>query len=116
MMVTEKEYVGIAEDVYSVDSKKTSSPYQKGDRVAGDKFEIIEKVEDNLENGMQAMAVAPVIDGQVDTSQIVIAYAGTNIWDGGRDADTDIQSIGLGNTTVMLKSSIDYKSILAGLC
>ncbi|MBF0779763.1 hypothetical protein IR114_01530 [Granulicatella sp. 19428wC4_WM01] len=65
------------------------------------------------------MAVAPVIDGQVDTSQIVIAYAGTNIWNGGRDADTDIQSIGLGNTLVMLQGSIyciDYKPILATLC
>ncbi|TFU96160.1 hypothetical protein [Granulicatella sp. 19428wC4_WM01] len=73
-------------------------------------------VEDNLSNGMQAMAVAPVIDGQVDISQIVIAYAGTNIWDGGNDFDTDLQSIGLGNNLVMLKSSIDYKSILAVLC
>ena len=37
------------------------------------------KTQDNTDNGMQAMAVAPMDkDGNVDTSQVVIAYAETN--------------------------------------
>ncbi len=31
---------------------------------------------------MQAMAVAPFKNGKVDTSEVVIAYAGTNLSDG----------------------------------
>ncbi|MFB1052021.1 hypothetical protein [Paraliobacillus sp. JSM ZJ581] len=40
---------------------------------------IILKTEDNTDNGMQAMAVAPVKNDRVDKSEIVIAYAGTNM-------------------------------------
>ena len=36
-------------------------------------YKII-KIEDNTSNGTQAMAVAPFINGKVDTSEIVIAY------------------------------------------
>ena len=41
------------------------------------------------------MAVAPIINGKVDTSRIVIAYAGTDEW---KDVETDAQMIGLGDT------------------
>lgn len=55
-------------------------------------FKIL-KVEDNQENGMQAMAVAPIgADGQPDYSQIIITYAGTNAGDH-RDRQTDLQMI-----------------------
>ena len=60
-MVTDADYNTIADDVYSVDSQKTSKPYQVGDTVANGKFQVIQ-VEDNQANGMQAMAVAPVIN------------------------------------------------------
>ncbi|AND79484.1 hypothetical protein [Streptococcus pantholopis] len=74
-MITEKNYNDIANDVYAVDSGKTKNPYQKGDKVANNQFQVITDPVDNLDNGMQAMAVAPIVDGEPDTSQIVIAYA-----------------------------------------
>jgi len=43
---------------------------------------------------MQAMAVAPLDEkGNVDTSQVVISYAGTNTSDF-KDIETDIRTIG----------------------
>ena len=58
-------------------------------------------MEDNHENGMQAMAVAPIgADGQPDYSQIIITYAGTNAADI-RDKVTDLKMIGYGNTDRM---------------
>lgn len=77
-MVTDKDYKKIADRVYDVDSGKVANPVKKGDTVAGGKYQVL-KVEDNTTNGMQAMAVAPVDKaGNVDTSQVVIAYAETN--------------------------------------
>lgn len=70
-MITEKDNQLIANDVYKVDSKKVNEPFQQGDLVANDKYIIIEKPFDNLENGMQAMAVAPVVNGEVDKSRNV---------------------------------------------
>ena len=40
-------------------------------------FQVLIAV-DNPINGMQAMAVAPVVNGLVDYDNITIAYAGTN--------------------------------------
>ncbi|MEX2785733.1 hypothetical protein AB3331_11300, partial [Streptococcus sp. H49] len=77
-MVTEKNYKEIAEDVYKVDSGRVDNPIKKGDLVAESQYQVITDPIDNLDNGMQAMAVAPIVDGEPDTSQIVIAYAGTN--------------------------------------
>lgn len=54
------------------------------------------KVEDNITNGIQAMAVAPVKNNIVDTSEIVIAYAGTNPGDG-LDIHTDYQTVVVGS-------------------
>lgn len=95
-MITEKDNQLIANDVYKVDSKKVNESFQQGDLVANDKYIIIEKPIDNLENGMQAMAVAPVVNGEVDKSWIVIAYAGTNAKDK-NDINTDYQSVYGGN-------------------
>ncbi|MEX2785729.1 hypothetical protein AB3331_11280, partial [Streptococcus sp. H49] len=44
-------------------------------------FKVIEAIGNSANptsNGMQAMAVAPIVDGEPDTSQIVIAYAGSH--------------------------------------
>lgn len=63
---------------------------KKGEELG--KYKIL-ALEDNQNNGMQAMAVAPVNDrGEVDTSKIVIAYAGTRFSDS-RDRDTDWQQV-----------------------
>ena len=56
-MSTEKDYSQMANDVYKVDAGKVSNPRRKGDKVADDKYVILQ-VEDNHKNGMQAMAVA----------------------------------------------------------
>ena len=64
-------------------------------KFGGVKYEIL-KIEDNTSNGMQAMAVAPVLKGKVDPSEIVIAYAGTNPGDN-LDIRTDIQTVIVGS-------------------
>ncbi|WP_193433847.1 hypothetical protein [Streptococcus suis] len=76
-MITEKDYNSISEDVYQVDSGKTLDIIKLGDTVANGKFQVL-AVEDNTANGMQAIAVAPVVNGLVDYDNITIAYAGTN--------------------------------------
>ena len=62
-------------EVYEIKSGK----YEKGELLdeLSVKYKILE-TENNPNNGMQAMAVAPVDNnGNVDTSKIIIAYAGT---------------------------------------
>ena len=54
-------------------------------------FQILKK--ENDASGMQAMAVAPIKNGHVDTSQVVIAYAGTNSGDW-KDSETDLRTVG----------------------
>ncbi|MEX2785731.1 hypothetical protein AB3331_11290 [Streptococcus sp. H49] len=78
-MITEKDYNIISGEVYKVDPKKTSDTIKIGDNIpsGNQEFQVITDPVDNLDNGMQAMAVAPIVDGEPDTSQIVIAYAGT---------------------------------------
>ena len=78
-MVTDKDYKTIADRVYDVDSGKVDNPIKQGDTLAGGQFQVL-TVKDNTENGMQAMAVAPVDkNGKADFSEVVIAYAGINI-------------------------------------
>ncbi|MFU2223425.1 triacylglycerol lipase, partial [Streptococcus pluranimalium] len=49
---------------------------KKGSIVGNDKYIVIHS-KDNPDNGMQAMAVAPVDkNGKADYSEVVIAYAG----------------------------------------
>ncbi|MFU2223075.1 hypothetical protein [Streptococcus pluranimalium] len=57
-MISEKDYNGIADSVYSVDRKKADIPYVTGDTILDDQYVIL-KSEDNPDNGIQAMAVAP---------------------------------------------------------
>ena len=69
--MSDKEYKSISEKVYDItnETKKISSDEKK--------YKVLYK-ESNSTNGMKAAAVAPVDDnGNVDTSKIIIAYAGT---------------------------------------
>lgn len=73
-------------------------------------YKII-KLESNQDNGMQAMAVAPIIDNEVDTSEVIIAYAGTNFKDI-NDLETDIQTVILGNKDTLKKAEIDNSGFI----
>ena len=108
-MLTERQNQIISNKVYRLDSSKKdyesslkeypTLKFNEEESKLGE-YKIL-KVEDNQENGMQAMAVAPIgADGQPDYSQIIITYAGTN-FDDNRDRATDIQMIGYGNTDRM---------------
>ena len=69
-MMIDKNYKKISNDVYNVDSRRYN-PLIEG-QVIEKKYKIL-ALEDNQNNGMQAMAVAPVNDrGEVDTSKIVM--------------------------------------------
>ncbi|MGV3007099.1 triacylglycerol lipase, partial [Streptococcus pluranimalium] len=99
MAVTDKNYNDIADGVYKVDSGKVKRPWRKGKTFKTNKqsFRVL-KVKDNTDNGMQAMAVAPVDkNGEADYSKVVIAYAGTNSKNVA-DLVTDGKMIGLGDT------------------
>ena len=62
-MITEEEYRLLAKTSYNVDSKEKKKPLKEGDTISelsiDTKFEVL-RVEDNLENGTQAMAVVPI--------------------------------------------------------
>lgn len=99
MSITDQQYSVYSDVVYWLDPNekdKYDSTYQEGaiKVVNGSKFEILKIQENSTTDGMQAMAVAPLDkNGNVDTSQIVIAYAGTNPKDM-NDLETDIRTIG----------------------
>ncbi len=72
-MLNDKNYRDLSEEVYDIDSKKMFKIKKEGELILDNKFQIL-SLEDNQNNGMQAMAVVPVNDrGEVDTSKIVIA-------------------------------------------
>ncbi|MFU2223317.1 hypothetical protein ACMZ6X_10100, partial [Streptococcus pluranimalium] len=64
-----------------MDSRKVKRPYQTGQEVADGKYVII-NAKENVDNGMQAMAVAPIMGYDEkktpipNYSEVVIAYAG----------------------------------------
>ena len=81
----------LSDAVYDVNSKDESKKIHEKDELK-EGFKVL-AVENNQNNGMQAMAVAPLdSNGEVDTSQIVIAYAGTDFKDQ-LDRGTDIQQV-----------------------
>lgn len=96
-MTTAEEYMGLADEVYSVDPLKRASPYMKGSQfkvkvgTGVRQYEVLD-VQDNPVNGFQAMAVAPVVNGKADTSHVVIAYAGSNP-EHRADLVADVQSV-----------------------
>lgn len=84
-MISAEKYKNLSERSYNINSqdvtkviKKERTYYYNNSKKKLGKFKVL-AVENNQNNGMQAMAVAPVdSNGEVDTSQIVIAYAGTD--------------------------------------
>lgn len=95
-MITPKQYSKLADAAYKVDIQKQHNPVRetanKSRSVitnASQNFKVIKTVDTNdktnskgyADNGFQAMAVAPVVNGHVDRSQTIIAYAGTNAQD-----------------------------------
>lgn len=105
--MNEKSYKFLSDMVYKLDPKHNDyDPTLKQGgivKIEGIKYKIL-KVEDNSTNGMQAMAVAPIKNGKADTSEIVIAYAGTNSSDK-LDLLTDTNSVIGGNKSIDVSKS-----------
>ena len=76
--------------------KKNEIYYYNPDNPELGQFKVLEIHDNKDSNGMQSMAVSPIKDGKVDTSNVVIAYAGTN-FDDRLDRNTDLSTIGGGN-------------------
>lgn len=98
-MSKEINFKDLSRFIYYLDLKhdKYDSRIKKGEEIELENVDYqILKTSDNTSNGMQAMAVAPIKNGEADTSEIVIAYAGTNFSDR-LDLYTDFQTVGLGN-------------------
>ena len=78
-MVTDYVYKYLSDEIYKIENDKQNYAENKeifdsgGNNIAKrNKYKIL-ALEDSQNNGMQAMAVAPVNDrGEVDTSKIVI--------------------------------------------
>nr|WP_231146555.1 hypothetical protein [Streptococcus equi] len=120
MMISDSSYKEMAKQVYNIEPSKAKSNdapiVLKGNRLidynTGKQYRVL-LVQDNNndahktnDNGMQAMAVAPIVKGDIDTSQVVIAYAGTNAADS-RDIDTDWQLLIRGNQDDLVSGNID---------
>ena len=72
-MLNDKNYRDLSEEVYDIDSKKMFKIKKEGELILDNKFQIL-SLEDNQNNGMQAMEVVLINSvGEVDTRQIVIA-------------------------------------------
>ena len=72
--MADKDYRDVSYFVYKIDNTaKERINIKEGRNILERKYKIL-SLEDNQNNGMQAMAVAPVNDrGEVDTRRIVIA-------------------------------------------
>ncbi|MBF0778650.1 lipase family protein [Streptococcus cuniculi] len=114
MAVADEKYNWLSNQVYWVDKLKQNKdyslkegktyPYNSKDESLG-QFRVL-KVADNKSNGMQAMAVAPVVNGVVDYDNITIAYAGTNFSDP-NDRRTDLENVIQGREGL----TADFRSI-----
>ncbi|WP_088838762.1 lipase [Listeria sp. ILCC792] len=95
-MISDKQYKGLSDSVYWLDPEHENyAPDMKQGNAfdyKGSTYKIL-KTEDNQKNGMQAMAVSPVDkNGNIDTTEVVIAYAGTNFSDE-LDRNTDLETV-----------------------
>src|SRR3712207_2154499 len=120
MTISDSSYKKLSEQVYNIEPSKAKFNEKK--RIVEGRLVIDDKtgrqyrvllVQDNNndahktnDNGMQAMAVAPIVKGDIDTSQVVIAYAGTNAADS-KDLDTDWQLLIRGNQDDLVSGNID---------
>ncbi|MFP9227257.1 hypothetical protein RIM63_08635 [Streptococcus equi subsp. zooepidemicus] len=75
MIVTDKNYNDIADGVYKVDAGKVIRPWRNGKtfKTNGKDYRVL-KTEDNPDNGMQAIAVAPIKGSEVGKSHVMIVY------------------------------------------
>src|SRR5699024_11565924 len=94
-MHKEIDYKILSEHIYCIDKKdEGDDPSIKEEEKIKEKdteyYSL--KTENNSSNGMQAMAFAPIKNGTADTSEVVIAYAGTN-FDDEVDIHTDLQTV-----------------------
>ena len=96
-MTTPNQYSVIDSEVYSVDLTKEGLDFVKrsGDTFfeyednSGQQYKILNTVDTNdkynsqgyAKNGFQGMVVAPVINGQPDYANVIVAFAGTNATD-----------------------------------
>ena len=72
-MITDRSYKEFLDNVYNIEWDKKRYRVGEGLKVSEKQYKIL-TLEDNQNNVMQAMAVAPVNDrGKIDTSKIVIA-------------------------------------------
>ncbi len=82
-MITDKQYSELSDAVYWLDPEHRDYVPEMQEnlsfKINGTMYKIL-KIKDSLD-GMQAMAVAPIKNGKVDLSQVVIAFAGTNLSD-----------------------------------
>ena len=87
--ITDEKYHGLSDDAYNI----SDGTIKEGEFTSDQKFKVL-AIENDLTNSMQAMAVAPVdSSGKVDTSKVVIAYAGTSDLN---DATIDVTEVVLG--------------------
>lgn len=91
--MTPKDYQRIAKKAYQVQkNNKEGYALREGSSISinGTNWQVL-KVKDNPWTGFQAMAVAPVSDGN-NPSNVVIAYAGTNLFQFG-DLYSDVANV-----------------------
>ncbi|MGX7174381.1 hypothetical protein [Enterococcus ratti] len=98
MTITDEDCRHLSEHVYWIDPmhrnyKKDSYKEGRIKKIGTKEFKILRQKENSKIDGMQAMAVAPVINGNVVLSFIVLVYAGTNTADI-KDISTDLITIG----------------------
>lgn len=78
--MTPEDYATIANNAYNVDPNWQKPPLKKGDLFPpGVKSQFL--VDDTFTDptsGFQGMSVVPVVNGQPDYSEVVVAFAGTN--------------------------------------
>ncbi|KXT79360.1 hypothetical protein STRDD11_02307 [Streptococcus sp. DD11] len=102
MPITDKDYrriVTYAYEVDPVDNPDKQLSIGENIDVNGRQFQVIDATGNSAEptdNSMQAMAVAPLdANGNVDYSQVVVSYVGTNFSDK-LDVLNDIENLGFG--------------------
>lgn len=84
-MITDENYANISDRVYSVDPLKHDNiedelSKEKTFKSADREFIVLHAEGNSLlptDNGMQAMAVAPIIDGQADYNSIAVVAVAT---------------------------------------
>lgn len=108
MNITDADYNKIATYVYEIDPvDNPDKQLSVGETIDinGRQFQVIDAMGNNAEptdNSMQAMAVAPIdSQGNVDYSQVVVSYVGTNFGDK-KDILNDLENLGMGFTDTMM--------------